>query len=134
MDLQSRISKCVDPTSSLPTDVRFLFKVEGGNTKEIKAHKLILAIVHQSLSEALYDAVASFLMKRFNNMLDTAIDFFAETEATEVYSLVLMKMMARMKLQSNQKLPQSPNCKNCNQNFCLQNFCLQKLQSKLLPA
>eukprot|EP00092_Neocalanus_flemingeri_P074054 GFUD01091518.1.p1 GENE.GFUD01091518.1~~GFUD01091518.1.p1 ORF type:complete len:266 (-),score=68.70 GFUD01091518.1:168-965(-) len=214
MDLQSKISKCLDPTSSLPTDVRFLFKVEGGNTKEIKAHKLILAIasdvfkrqffgslkegedidiedasqdvfltminyiynkqnewtkydlrylsslyylaekydmmelrekilasipeqkvsdenvldvailaekniVHQPLSEALYDAAASFLKKKFNNKLDTAIDFFAETEATEVNSLVLMKMMARMKLQSNQKLPQSQNCKNCNQNSCL---------------
>ena len=39
-----RIANCLDSTSNLPTDVSFLFQVEGGSVTEVKAHKLILAI------------------------------------------------------------------------------------------
>jgi len=39
-----RISKCLDSSSDLPTDVNFMFKGEEGLVTEVKAHKLILAI------------------------------------------------------------------------------------------
>jgi len=46
MALLGRISKCLDSTD-LPTDVSFLFKDEGGEETEVKAHKLILAIASE---------------------------------------------------------------------------------------
>jgi len=42
MALLRRIFESLDPSSSLTTDVRFLFKRESGIVKEVKAHKLIL--------------------------------------------------------------------------------------------
>jgi len=42
MALLRRIFESLDPSSSLTTDVRFLFKGESGIVKEVKAHKLIL--------------------------------------------------------------------------------------------
>ena len=66
----------------------------------IKVHKIseenvldvaILAeenILHQPLSEVLYDTATFFLMKKFDGKL---------SQATEVHGLVLMKIMARMK-------------------------------------
>jgi len=42
MALLHRIFEGLDPSTSLTTDVRFLFKGESGIVKELKAHKLIL--------------------------------------------------------------------------------------------
>jgi len=42
MALLQRIFETLDPSSSLTTDVKFLFKGESGIVKEVKAHKLIL--------------------------------------------------------------------------------------------
>jgi len=42
MALLRRMFASLDPSSSLTTDVRFLFKGESGIVKELKAHKLIL--------------------------------------------------------------------------------------------
>eukprot|EP00092_Neocalanus_flemingeri_P021139 GFUD01022910.1.p1 GENE.GFUD01022910.1~~GFUD01022910.1.p1 ORF type:complete len:283 (-),score=49.75 GFUD01022910.1:48-896(-) len=44
MAVHERIAMCLEPNSDLPTDVRFLFLEEGNIVKEVKGHKLILAI------------------------------------------------------------------------------------------
>ena len=193
MALMTKLSQCLSPSSTLVTDVRFLFNAGGGVIKEVKAHRLILALVsdvferefygsmkegkndidikdsnqevfqamvdfiynkkpdwkdcdlaflcllyylaekyniidlrteiiasikvhkisdenvldvailaeenilHQPLSEVLYDTATFFLMKKFDGKLSQAIEFFSGSEATEVHGLVLMKIMARMK-------------------------------------
>jgi len=213
MALLGRISKCLDPSSNLTTDVRFLFKGEGGIVKEVKAHKLILGIasdifereffgpmsmkkdeedfeidhvseevirvmieyiynkkiewidydlnflsslyyladlydieelrlkviasipeyevseqnvldvailaeknvLHQPLSETLYDTAAVFMKDHFDGKIDNVFDFCSETEASEVHALALFKMMARMKTLPNP----TQKCENCEQTICL---------------
>eukprot|EP00092_Neocalanus_flemingeri_P018914 GFUD01020486.1.p1 GENE.GFUD01020486.1~~GFUD01020486.1.p1 ORF type:complete len:272 (+),score=62.46 GFUD01020486.1:53-868(+) len=207
----SKLSMCLDPITRPPTDVTFLFKDEGGSVKEIKAHKVILAIpsdvfyrefygsmkekedtiditdashdvfqamiefiynkqhnwkdfalsflaslyylaekynikdlkdeimasipehevslenvldiailaedsiLHKPVSDALYEAAATFLRNEFKNKLDQAIEFLFETEANEVHALVIFKIMARMKNVE----PAISNCENCQQIPCL---------------
>ena len=54
MALLGRISMCLDSSSILPTDVRFVFKGEGGIVKEVKAQKLILAIASDVFEREFY--------------------------------------------------------------------------------
>jgi len=213
MALLGRISKCLDPSSNLTTDVRFLFKGEGGIVKEVKAHKLILGIasnvfereffgpmsmkkdeedfefdhaseevfrvmieyiynkkikwidydfnflsslyyvadlydieklrlevlasipehdvseqnvldvailaenniLHQPLSEILYDTAAAFMKDKFDGQIENVFDFCSEIEASEVHALALFKMMARMKTLPNP----TQKCENCEQTICL---------------
>ena len=42
--LMANLPKCLSPDSTIPTNVRFLFHL-GGVIKEVKAHKMILALV-----------------------------------------------------------------------------------------
>eukprot|EP00092_Neocalanus_flemingeri_P022846 GFUD01024772.1.p1 GENE.GFUD01024772.1~~GFUD01024772.1.p1 ORF type:complete len:276 (+),score=72.00 GFUD01024772.1:59-886(+) len=212
--LVEKIAKCLDPTSGFPTDVTFLFKQEGLLVKEVKAHKLILAlasdvfkrgfygsmkedeeekidikdarqevfqvmiefiynkqsdwkeyslsllsslydlgerydieemrrgiiafipeykvttenvmevailaeenILHQPLSDALYEAAALFLKNKFDGKLKNALNFYSEQEATELHALVIFKVMVRMKTIEDQE--QKSKCENCKQNPCL---------------
>eukprot|EP00092_Neocalanus_flemingeri_P054323 GFUD01063967.1.p1 GENE.GFUD01063967.1~~GFUD01063967.1.p1 ORF type:complete len:270 (-),score=63.86 GFUD01063967.1:19-828(-) len=203
----SKLSMCLDPITRPPTDVTFVFKDEGGSVKEIKAHKVILAIpsdvfyrefygsmkekdtiditdashdvfqamiefiyskqpnckdmalsflaslyyhaekynikdlkdeimasipehevtmenvldiailaedsiLHKPISDALYDAAATFLKIEFKDKLNQALQFFTETEANEVHAVVIFKVMSRMK---------NAICKNCQQSPCLNN-------------
>jgi len=59
MALLGRISKCLDSTSDLPTDVTFLFKDEGGDVAEVKAHKLILAIASDVFKRSFFGSLKS---------------------------------------------------------------------------
>ena len=54
-----RISNCLDSTSGLPTDVRFVFKKEGGSDDEVKAHKLILAIASDVFKRQFFGSMYS---------------------------------------------------------------------------
>jgi len=212
MALLRRIFESLDPSSSLTTDVRFLFKEESGTVKELKAHKLILGaasdvfereffgpmkkdediaiddvgqevfgvmidyiynkkielieydlnflsslyyladlynikelrldiitsipehvvsdqnvldvailaennVLHQPLSETLYDSAAVFIKKKFGGKIDNVFNFCSETEPSEIHGLVLLKIMARMKNLPNP----TPKCGNCH---CEQTYCL----------
>eukprot|EP00092_Neocalanus_flemingeri_P085207 GFUD01107191.1.p1 GENE.GFUD01107191.1~~GFUD01107191.1.p1 ORF type:complete len:284 (-),score=76.20 GFUD01107191.1:86-898(-) len=77
------------------------------------------SILHQPLSEALYDVAASFIKKDFNGKLE---DLHVFTEANEKHALIIFKVMKQVK-----KI-RSPTCENCNQSSCLdgQNVTLQK--------
>jgi len=212
MALMTRLSQCLSPSSTLVTDVRFLFNEGGGVVKEVTAHRLILALIsdvfereffgsmkedkydipikdssqevfqaminfiynkkpdwnnydltflsqlyylaekynigelrieiiasietrqitdenvldvailaeenilHQPLSDSLYEVATIFLMKKFDGKLNNAIEFFSGSEASEVHGLVLMKIMARMK---NTECSIPLKCKNCKSSPCL---------------
>ena len=64
-------------------------------------------VVHNQLSEALYNLAVGILKKKFDDKLENALDFFSKTEATEEHGLVLLKIMAKMK-----NIPSS-KCGNC---------------------
>eukprot|EP00092_Neocalanus_flemingeri_P022140 GFUD01024016.1.p1 GENE.GFUD01024016.1~~GFUD01024016.1.p1 ORF type:complete len:277 (-),score=67.44 GFUD01024016.1:154-984(-) len=60
MSLIGKIAKCLEPNSDLPTDVRFLFEMEGdqGNiVKEVRAHRLILAIASDAFKREFYGSM-----------------------------------------------------------------------------
>ena len=70
-------------------------------------------ILHQPLSEALYDAAASFVKKAegLENMLERMLDIF--TDENEDHAVVVFKVIKRAKKMK------SGNCSNCNQASCL---------------
>eukprot|EP00092_Neocalanus_flemingeri_P027503 GFUD01029836.1.p1 GENE.GFUD01029836.1~~GFUD01029836.1.p1 ORF type:complete len:266 (+),score=70.19 GFUD01029836.1:59-856(+) len=70
-------------------------------------------ILHVPFSDALYDAATSFLKNKFDGKVENVFDFFAETEASEIHGLVLLKMVARMKVLVLQ------GCENCRKASCL---------------
>eukprot|EP00092_Neocalanus_flemingeri_P021403 GFUD01023204.1.p1 GENE.GFUD01023204.1~~GFUD01023204.1.p1 ORF type:complete len:274 (+),score=65.02 GFUD01023204.1:51-872(+) len=54
-----KLSRCLDPNSQPPpTDVSFLFKDDGILVKEIKAHKMILAIASDVFNREFYGSMA----------------------------------------------------------------------------
>eukprot|EP00092_Neocalanus_flemingeri_P037485 GFUD01040817.1.p1 GENE.GFUD01040817.1~~GFUD01040817.1.p1 ORF type:complete len:280 (-),score=44.44 GFUD01040817.1:15-854(-) len=60
MSLLGKIAKCLEPNSDLPTDVRFLFEMEGGQgniVKEVRAHRLILAIASDAFKREFYGSM-----------------------------------------------------------------------------
>jgi len=207
-----KLSKCLDGNSSLPTDVKFVFKQDDDVT-EVKAHKMILAIasdvfereffgslksedeivipdvnkevfqtminyiynkqivlkihsptfmaslyylaekyiiedlrdeilaaieeleisrksvfeiallaeesiLHLPLSNALYDAVATFLQLEFeDNMLKT-VEFFTEPETTERRSLVIVKVLKLLVLKQKTSDTKLSICGNCQKSPC----------------
>eukprot|EP00092_Neocalanus_flemingeri_P063817 GFUD01077290.1.p1 GENE.GFUD01077290.1~~GFUD01077290.1.p1 ORF type:complete len:278 (-),score=70.22 GFUD01077290.1:20-853(-) len=210
MAFLSRMSRCLESASSIPTDVKFIFRgEEGAIMKEVAAHKIILGIAsdvferqffgclgepkdeieikdakvevfdvmvqyiyhkkldwmeydlsflsslyylaekfiieelreeiiasipkhevseenvldmailaednlhHQPLSDALYEAAASFLQHKFDGKLENVYNFCSEIESSQANGLVLLKMLAKM------KVLQSPKCENCKQTPCL---------------
>ena len=56
MALMEKIAQCLSPTSTIPTDVRFLFN-KGSSTKELKAHKLILALISDVFEREFYGSM-----------------------------------------------------------------------------
>eukprot|EP00092_Neocalanus_flemingeri_P000053 GFUD01000055.1.p1 GENE.GFUD01000055.1~~GFUD01000055.1.p1 ORF type:complete len:260 (-),score=57.82 GFUD01000055.1:16-795(-) len=56
MAVPKKIAQCLDPSSGLPTDVRFFFKDvhDGNKVKEVRAHKLILAIASDVFKRGLF--------------------------------------------------------------------------------
>ena len=68
-------------------------------------------ILHQPLSEALYDAAASFVEKAegSGNKLGRVLGFF--TDESENHAGVIFKLMKRVM--------KSVNCDNCHQSPCL---------------
>ena len=68
-----RISKCLDSTSNLPTDVSFMFKGEGGQVNEVKAHKLILGIASEVFQRAFF---GSFEVESKIDVEDISVEVF----------------------------------------------------------
>ena len=59
--LVAEVQQSLSSTSNLPTDVKFLFKEEaesGPIVKEIRAHKLILALVSDVFRAGFYGGIA----------------------------------------------------------------------------
>jgi len=56
-----KLAKCLDPNSSLPTDVKFLFKSsrQDGIVTEVRAHKLILAIASDVFEREFFGSLKS---------------------------------------------------------------------------
>ena len=59
-----KLSKCLDPSKGPPMDVTFLFKKEGADIREIKAHKLIFSIASDVFDRELYGSVSCEGTKR----------------------------------------------------------------------
>ena len=66
-------------------------------------------IHHRPLSDALYDASASFLKIKFKDV-DSVVDFFSEQENHEEHALVIFKIIKKIR---------RIKCGNCQQTPCL---------------
>jgi len=69
---------------------------------------------HQPLSDALYDAGASYLMERFKGKAGNVYKFCSENEASDMTGLVVYKMLGRM-----ERLPKPKECDKCQKTPCL---------------
>jgi len=58
MDVVTKLSQCLSPTSTIPADVRFLFNEEEKSVKiEIKAHKFVLALASDVFGREFYGSM-----------------------------------------------------------------------------
>jgi len=77
-----RIAYSLDPASDLPTDVKFVFKTEGGVEEEVRAHKLILAIASDVFKRQFFGSMQT---ENLINILDSNKDVF-QTMIDYVYN------------------------------------------------
>ena len=81
-----KIAQCLSPTSTIPTDVMFLFN-KGSSTKELKAHKLILALINNVFEGEFYGSMKDG--KDDMDIMDASHDVFQDdlTFLSQLYYL-----------------------------------------------
>eukprot|EP00092_Neocalanus_flemingeri_P016982 GFUD01018367.1.p1 GENE.GFUD01018367.1~~GFUD01018367.1.p1 ORF type:complete len:274 (-),score=54.10 GFUD01018367.1:159-980(-) len=72
----ANLSKCLDISCGIPTDVRFLF-TDGKNGNELKAHKLLLAVASDVFQRAFYGSMKKETTEEEDvKIVDASIEVF----------------------------------------------------------
>ena len=98
MALMEKIAQCLSPTSTIPTDVRFLFN-KGSSTKELKAHKLILALISDVFEREFYGSMKDGkddidIKDASHDVFQAMIDFiYNKHSELKVYDLTFLSQL-----------------------------------------